>query len=302
MKSLHYFTKILVNGLLLISFGCAAMPNIPSQSPTTSKGCLDKPELSLDSQNVKLVVLGEQMLTESGIASQSKSIGYTFEAKANQKLTYKTDKNVCIWVFTPDNQLLNTGVLPTTGKYTIQVSAPQGSTTVDLSMGLDVAQATPASTPNSSAVTSVPSPENTPNSSAVTSAPSPENTPNSSAVTSAPSPENTPNSAPPANTTATRISRPNFPKASCGDPLPTNPNDYPVDFYPVYLPDSEANLQLAQRFCQDALFKQRKDTGSIAVQVASFSNYQRAIEFKDFLNSETSGSTIAPPTRIQNKP
>ncbi|MEZ2232557.1 MAG: hypothetical protein ACBR23_00690 [Microcoleus sp.] len=264
------------------------MPNSKNQASTSSKGCLDKPEQSLEIQNVKSVVLGEQMLRESVIANQSKSMGYTFEAKANQKLTYTTNQNVCIWVFTPDNQLLNTGVLPTTGKYTIQISAPQGSTTVDLSMGLDVAQATPASIPNSSAVTS---------------APSPENTPNSSAVTSAPSPENTPNSAPPANTTATRTSRSNFPKASCGDPLPTNPNDYPVDFYPVYLPDSEANLQLARsRFCQDALFKQRKDTGSIVVQVASFSNYQRAIEFRDFLNSETSGSTIGASTRWLNKP
>ncbi|WP_333466942.1 hypothetical protein [Microcoleus sp. herbarium12] len=272
MKSLHYFTKILANCLLLISFACAAMPNIQNQSLTTSKGCLDKPELSLDSQNVKLVVLGEQMLTESGIVSQSKSIGYAFEAKANQKLTYKMDKNVCIWIFTPDNQLLNTGVLPTTGKYIIQVSAPQGSTTVDLSMGLDVAQTSPPSTPNSSA------------------------------VTSAPSPENIPNSAPPANTTATRISRSNFPKASCGDPLPTNPNDYPVDFYPVYLPDSEANLQIAQRFCQDALSKRRKDSRTRAVQVAAFTSKQRAIEFRDFLNSETSGASIAPSTRIQNKP
>ncbi|WP_377474038.1 MAG: hypothetical protein P2A85_16945 [Microcoleus anatoxicus] len=273
MKSFHYFTKLLANGLLLMSFGCAAMPNSKNQASTSSKGCLDKPEQSLEIQNVKSVILGEQMLRESVIANQSKSMGYTFEAKANQKLTYTTNQNVCIWVFTPDNQLLNTGVLPTTGKYTIQISAPQGSTTVDLSMGLDVAQATPASTPNSSA------------------------------VTSAPSPESTPNSAPPANTTATRTSRSNFPKSTCGDPLPTNPNDYPVDFYPVYLPDSEANLQLARsRFCQDALFKQRKDTGSIVVQVASFSNYQRAIEFRDFLNSETSGSSIGPPTRWLNKP
>ncbi|MEG3955911.1 hypothetical protein [Microcoleus sp. herbarium2] len=273
MKRLHYSPIILANCLLLINFGCTAMPNSQTKSPTTSSGCLEKPELSLDSQNVKLVVLGEQMLTESGIASKSKSIGYTFEAKANQKLTYKTDQNVCIWVFTPDNQLLNTGVLPTTGKYTIQVSAPQGSTTVDLSMGLDIAQATPASTPNSSAVTSVPSPENIPN------------------------------SAPLANTTATRTSRSNFPKATCGDPLPTNPNDYPVDFYPVYLPDSEANLQLARsRFCQDALFQKRKDTGTIAVQVSSFTSKQKAIEFRDILNSETTGSNVGPATRIQNKP
>lgn len=274
MKSLHYFTKLLANGLLLMSFGCAAMPNSKNQASTSSKGCLDKPEQSLEIQNVKSVVLGEQMLRESVIASQSKSMGYTFEAKANQKLTYnKTDKNVCIWVFTPDNQLLNTEVLPTTGKYTIQISALQGSTTVDLSMGLDVAQATPASIPNSSA------------------------------VTSAPSPENTPNSAPPANTTATRTSRSNFPKASCGDPLPTNPNDYPVDFYPVYLPDSEANLQLARsRFCQDALSKIRKDSRTRAVQVAAFTSKQRAIEFRDILNSETSGSSIGPPTRFQNKP
>lgn len=273
MNSFRYLARILVNFLLLISFGCTAANSTQSQPPTTSKGCLEKPELPLDSQNVKPIVLGDRILTESAIASQSKSIGYSFEGKANQKLTYKTNKDICIWVFAPDNQLLNTGVLPATGKYTIQVSAPQGSTTFDLAMGLDVVQATPASAPSSPAVTSAPP------------------------IATAPTVSS------PANTTAARISRSNFPKVTCGDPLPTNPNDYPVDFYPVYLPDSEANLQLARsRFCQDALSRKRKDSGTRAVQVAAFTSQQRAIEFRDFLNSETSGASIGPPTSIQTQP
>lgn len=273
MKSLQYFIRILTNCLLLITFGCAVRSNSQTQPAAISSGCLEKPEQSLESQNVKPIVLGDRILTESGIASQSKAIGYSFEGKANQKLTYTTNKNVCIWVFAPDNQLLNTGVLPTTGKYTIQVSAPQGSTTFDLSVGLDVVQATPASAPNSPAVASTPSTATAPTVS------------------------------PPTNTTAARISRSNFPKSTCGDPLPTNPNDYPVDFYPVYLPDSEANLQLARsRFCQDALLRKRKDSGTRAVQVAAFTSKQRAIEFRDFLNSETSGSSIGPPTTIHNQP
>lgn len=258
MKSLYYLIGVFGYSLLLINYGCAAMPNLQNPLKTTLNVCPDKPDLSLENNNVKMIEMKNQMLTESGIASQSKSIGYSFEANAGQKLNYKIDKDICIWVFTPDNQLLNSGVLPKTGKYTIQVSALKGSTTFELAMGLDVVL------------------------------PSPTNMPNSSTAISSP-PTTTP---------------PQFsPKSTCGDPLPTNPNDYPVDFYPVFVPGNESNLQRARsRFCQDALLRKRKDTGIRAVQVASFTSKQRAIRFIEILNSEFKDADIGPPTTIPNQP
>lgn len=276
MKSVHHLIGVFGYSLLLINYGCSAMPNNKNNLENTRNKCPEKPDISLENNNVKTIEMRNQMLTESGIASQSKSIGYTFEAKAGQKLNYKIDKDICLWVFTPDNQLLNSGVLPKTGKYTIQVSALKGSTTFELAMGLDVVP---------------PSPTN------------PTNEPNSSTVTSRAPTATTPNVSTPRKTTAAQISLSNFPKSTCGDPLPTNPNDYPVDFYPVFVPGNESNLQLARsRFCQDALLRKRKDTGIRAVQVASFRSQQRAIEFRNILNSEFRGSDIGPTTTIPNKP
>ena len=262
---------------LLMLYGCTANSQISgSKVEPISNNCPAKPENSLDPSDVKSIVLKNQMLTESRSANPSKSVGYTFEGKAGQKLNIpKTNKDICIWVFQPDNQLLNSEILPINGKYIIQISALKESPNFEIAMGLDVVSPAPTSPPSSSATVTTPS--GATNSSA-----------SASSSVSKPSSE--------------QIANYKFPMSSCGDPLPANPNDYPVDFYPVYLPDSEANLQLARsRFCNDALSKTRKDSGTQAIQVASFISKQRAIEFRDILNSETSGASIAPPTRVFNK-
>jgi hypothetical protein len=72
------------------------------------------------------------------------STGFTFDAQSGQKLSYATAENVCVWVFTPDNKLLNTQTIPQSGKYTIQVSAPKGSTTFNLTLSLQNPQSTQA--------------------------------------------------------------------------------------------------------------------------------------------------------------
>jgi len=47
-----------------------------------------------------------------------------------------------------------------------------------------------------------------------------------------------------------------FPKASCGDPLPSNSSDYPITFYPVFVPYSDDNLaKVRSSLCQDTLKK-----------------------------------------------
>lgn len=75
-----------------------------------------------------------------------------------------------------------------------------------------------------------------------------------------------------------------YPKDSCGDLMPRNINEFPIDFYPVYIDFSESNLSfIKSNFCKDAYRITRKQTGQASIQVASFSSRQRAEKFRDFL-------------------
>lgn len=130
LTSLSYF-------ILLIISGCTPVVNTQNLTASSADKCTDKPEAALDAKKVKTINLGREKITESGMVSQDKSVGYVFLAQAGKKLVYHTIQDVCIAVFTPDNQLLNSGVLPITGNYTVQIFIPRGSTTFDLAMNLE---------------------------------------------------------------------------------------------------------------------------------------------------------------------
>ncbi|MBE9084551.1 hypothetical protein IQ278_20825 [Tolypothrix sp. LEGE 11397] len=159
MNILFKFTSV-TSLILLITSGCTPAAN--TQNLTTSSSnltkCPDKPEAVLDANKVKTINLSNQKITESGMVSQNKSVGYVFEAQAGQRLVYNTLQDVCIAVYTPENRLLNSGVLPITGKYTVQIFILKGSTTFDLAMNLEskstspptVTPTTPTVTPTSS--------------------------------------------------------------------------------------------------------------------------------------------------------
>jgi serine/threonine protein kinase len=93
-----------------------------------------------------------------------------------------------------------------------------------------------------------------------------------------------------------------FPKAVCGDPLPTNADAYPLDLYPIFVNNEDSLEAVKANFCQDALAKVRKDSGKRAVQVASFASIERAAQFRDFLSTRFSGVDVGPPTNIVQSP
>ncbi len=142
--------NLVVYSTCLSVIGCQTIENPlanVSSNAISSSGCGEKPMVSLSGKDVEEVVLNESTVTKSGQVSASKNVGYTFTAKTGQKLSYNTDADVCLWVFTPDNAIFKGGELPRNGKYIIQVAAPQGVKTFDLTMGLGVLE-TAASTPN----------------------------------------------------------------------------------------------------------------------------------------------------------
>ncbi|MEY3221896.1 MAG: hypothetical protein RLZZ203_752 [Cyanobacteriota bacterium] len=117
-------------------FLAACSQNQPVNQVITSQ-CPTQPTAVLETNNVKPISLGSQAMKETGMVTTNKSLGYTFTAKSGEKLVYKTSQDICIWVYTPDNQLINSPILPLDGKYTVQVAAMGGSTTFDLGLELE---------------------------------------------------------------------------------------------------------------------------------------------------------------------
>lgn len=124
---------------MLIINACSASSQTTNNVSSTSNQCPEKPQEKekLASNNVKLISLDGQTVKESGMIGPGKNLGYAFEAKSGQKLSYQTKDDICIWVYTPDNQLLNSSVLPQTGKYTIQLASRQATKTFEFEMSLD---------------------------------------------------------------------------------------------------------------------------------------------------------------------
>ncbi|WP_066423573.1 ARC6/PARC6 family protein [Anabaena sp. 4-3] len=146
--------KLIIYSTLLTLLGCQNLDN--SSSPVAeANGCPEKPSISLRENEVEEVSLNEQIVTKSGQAKANKAIGYQFQAESGQKLSYATDADVCIWVFAPDNEILTSRNLEKTGKYIIQVSAPQGTKSFDLQMSLDIPQVAATSNVSLSSTNSI---------------------------------------------------------------------------------------------------------------------------------------------------
>jgi hypothetical protein len=120
--------------IITLLVGCQ-QPSNPNVISPVSK-CSETLIPTLKEKNVKTISLNTQEIKESGTAYLDTSIAFSFDAQSGQDFTYRTDDNICIWVYTPDSQILTNSKLPRNGKYIVQVSAPRGQTTFNLSMKL----------------------------------------------------------------------------------------------------------------------------------------------------------------------
>jgi len=97
-------------------------PNIPS-------GRLTNPErINIDGQTVQ----------KTGRISSDNDIGYFFQGKQGQRLSYSSNDNneLCVWVYTPDNKIFSGVELPVNGTYAIHLASLEKTTTFDLKMKL----------------------------------------------------------------------------------------------------------------------------------------------------------------------
>jgi hypothetical protein len=165
VSSQHLFPKCLLLTLLLTSLqGCWGKGSSQTSAYSSSGAakCAELPQGTLNAQDVKAIALTSGSNQNSGMVKAGKSVGFSFDAQAGQTFNYQTDDNICLWVFTPDNQLMSTQSLPKSGKYTVQISTLQGSTTFNLAMSLDSPQAVSSADPSFSPIQSAPQPASVP--------------------------------------------------------------------------------------------------------------------------------------------
>lgn len=250
-RSLYLFLLIFIGGN-----ACSPKNSVDIETvKTPDDECPQEPTVALAPSNVKSISFGEGAISESGRVSSNKHIGYTFTAESGQRLQYQTKDNLCLWLYSPDSQLITTTELPATGQYTLQIAAPKGSQSFDLTIGLKTKQVAQVNKSLASSKVS--------------------------------------------SHSRFRFDPEDFPQYSCGDPKPSNPNDYPVEFYRVQVPYSETNLSKARGyFCRDALPAISQDTGEKVVQISSFTNQEKAKDFAVFVNTKISGVKVDSPIII----
>jgi hypothetical protein len=245
--------KLFLLILFLIS-GCDYISQFTfNQNQPILEDCNQTADILLASENIEPLNFNNEEIIKSGIARQKQAIGYIFQGESGQKLNYQTDDNICILIYTPDNQILTSKELPKTGQYIIQIYTTQGSQTFDIKLSLE----------------------------------SKENP-----ISSQPSPRTT-------TRKTYQFSFSDFPKNTCGDRKPTDPNAYPVKFYPVNIPYSESNLSQAQSlFCRDSFQKRHPTTREKIIQISSFLEQEKAQDFADFVSQKIAGASVGEPTTI----
>ncbi|AFZ50006.1 hypothetical protein Dacsa_1311 [Dactylococcopsis salina PCC 8305] len=156
------YNKLLSNQLLIFLFSCSFLfscTNPPTEESNTEetqqetnsetvqvdetkesdRGCPEKPG-KLEASNVEKVSLDGNETTVSGQLTADEALGYAFEGKEEQKLSYSSDDEFCMWVLTPDNDVLEGLELPKDGSYVVQIAIPKGAKTFELAISLEQQQ------------------------------------------------------------------------------------------------------------------------------------------------------------------
>ncbi len=93
-----------------------------------------------------------------------------------------------------------------------------------------------------------------------------------------------------------------FPKPNCGDPLPDDSRSYPVSVYPVYVDFTKSNLRaIRSYFCANASTPIRLSTGEKVIQVASFTDIDRANSLKNLMIKRFGSGEVGQPTIRSSK-
>jgi hypothetical protein len=100
--------------------------------------CTNRSPTKLESKNVDNITLSSTPANYSGMLSIAESKGYKFTGKKGQKINYRLQSTTtCAWLYSADNKVLDTIILPQDGTYILQIANLEGSGTFQLGIKID---------------------------------------------------------------------------------------------------------------------------------------------------------------------
>lgn len=128
----------LVTVIFAIVVACSSPPSTnSSHSARKLEECPEHPTHKLE--KIEPIILNNQKNIISGRVTKGQLLGYIFEGKSGEKLSYQTNNNISLCIYRPDNKPLKSKEfkkLPITGKYIIEVAVIEGSTTFEIEISL----------------------------------------------------------------------------------------------------------------------------------------------------------------------
>jgi len=112
------------------------LPTEQTQPMNKPKKCPKQPQIPLRSQDVIPLEFDTQTIARSRTVKNSEMIGYQFTAETGQTLNYGTKNELCIWVYSPNQELVKQGELTESGDYIMQISTVNSSETFKLELTL----------------------------------------------------------------------------------------------------------------------------------------------------------------------
>jgi hypothetical protein len=141
MNLMKYLRFIMVVPLLMSIQSC------PNKNDASTKifACPKEPTIKLE--NPEKIDLASATKIIDGMVGNGSSVGYKFTGKKNQKINYQIQpNNTCIWLYDPNNKIVNVPILPEDGTYILQIASAEGSRTFQLELSINSMGQTPKPT------------------------------------------------------------------------------------------------------------------------------------------------------------
>ena len=141
--------EFIVGSFLVVLFlglcSCQSLSNISqinntTVTPNSKKKCPNIPSGSL--ANPEGINIDGQTVQKTGKISSDNDMGFLFQGKQGQKLSYSSNDNdkLCVWVYTPDNKIFSGVELPVNGTYIVHLASLEKATTFKIEMQLSASQ------------------------------------------------------------------------------------------------------------------------------------------------------------------
>ncbi|MGC9503153.1 ARC6/PARC6 family protein [Baaleninema sp.] len=124
----------------MLLYSCESFREIPENpspretvsSASRSSNCPEFPAQSLT--DPESIDLDGKTIQKTGTLPAGEAIGFTFVGKTGREFDIQQNEEICVWVYTPDNQIFSGKTLPVDGTYTVHVEPRTDATTYRLTL------------------------------------------------------------------------------------------------------------------------------------------------------------------------